>query len=170
MKLSKKTRAALRRRKPVEFRWSAFEPKQGRTYSLEGTGERIRIAFVRRNPAGYYDVAAVIVDDFHRLLPINVGDYETEPIRILRDGPIPEPEAVDLVTQQRFSREGRMNHRDRMTEMLAAMDDVKGALEQRVADNPGLKQEVGRELAQIRGRIDTAKRKLEGRANLDAAA
>lgn len=124
---------------------------------------------VARDADGY-DVAALIVDDFHRLLPINVGDYETEPIRILRDGPIPEPEAIDAVTQQRFSREGRMNHSERMTEMLAAMEDVKGALEQRVAENPGLKQEVGRELAQIRGRIDTAKRKLKGRANLDAAA
>ena len=122
-----------------------------------------------RNANGY-DVAALIVDDFHRLLPINVGDYETEPIRILRDGPIPEPEAVDLVTQQRFSREGRMNHQERMTNLVAAMDDVKGALEQRVADHPELKREVGRELAQIQGRIDTAKRKLSSRANLDAAA
>jgi hypothetical protein len=124
---------------------------------------------VARDGNGYM-VAALIVDDFHRLLPINVGDYETEPIRVLRDGPIPEPEAVDLLTQQRFSREGRMNHQERMTTMLTAMEEVKGALEQRVADNPGLKREVGRELAQIRGRIDHAKRKLEGRANLDAAA
>jgi hypothetical protein len=168
MKLSKKTRAALRRRKLTKFRWSAFEPKQGRTYSLEGTGERIRIVAVARRPNGY-DVAALIVDDPARLLPITVGEYEEEPIRVLRDGPIPEPEAVDFLTQQRFSREGRMNQQERMTEMVAAMEDMRGALEQRVADNPGLKQEVGRELAQIRGRIDTAKRKLEGRANLDAA-
>jgi hypothetical protein len=124
---------------------------------------------VARHPEGF-DVAALIVDDHHRLLPISVGDYETEPIRVMRDGPIPEPEAIDFLTQQRYSREGRMNQHERMSELVAAMDDVKGALEQRVAENPDLRREVGRELAQINGRIDTAKRKLEGRANLDAAA
>jgi hypothetical protein len=164
MKLSKKTRTALRRRKLTKFRWSAFEPKQGRTYSLEGTGERIRIVAVVRDGDGY-QVAALIVDDPVRLLPATVGDYEQEASsRVLRNGFEPELEAVDELTQRRITEDSRRRAQYEKTEangeLLAAMGDLRAAIDEMPEDR---KRRISRTLWQLRSRLDSAEREMRRR-------
>ena len=74
-----------------------------------------------------------------------------------------EPEAVDDVTQKRLTREARATERDALEQMIAAMEQVRAALDDRIRDNPDLRRAIGKELWQIRGRIDAAKNRLKRR-------
>ena len=74
-----------------------------------------------------------------------------------------EPEAVDDVTQKRLTREARAAERDALEQMIAAMEQVRAALDDRIRNNPDLQRAIGKELWQIRGRIDAAKARLKRR-------
>jgi hypothetical protein len=166
MKVPKEARALLRKRKLARFRWPLeTEPREQGVYALQGQGsgpadERFKVIAVAREEDGF-SVAALIVDDPLRLLPKAAGPYETEPSgRVMRDGSVPEPEAVDEDTQNRFSASALKSRQDYFADLADAMDEVRAALDQKVREKPDLERHVGRELMRIRNHLRTAREKL----------
>ncbi len=169
-------------KQPTEFDWPlATKPRKDGVYKLQGEGAEWTFVVIDLEPTQKgWRVCARLHPEPHRLLPIGIGSteregegaYEEQPIRVLRDGPVPEPEAVDYTTQQRFSKEGRMRDQAAIGDLVDAMGEVRASLESRVKNNPALRREVGPEIAQIRSRIDRAERKLKTRGTEadDAAA
>ena len=74
-----------------------------------------------------------------------------------------EPEGVDPTDLKRFRDRAKDNERRRLEEMIAQMEEVRNALDERVKGNPELAIAIGKELWQIRGRIDAAKKRLKRR-------
>lgn len=72
-------------------------------------------------------------------------------------------EAIDEFTQRRFTAEARIRDQAALGELLSAMEDVRAALDERVKANPDAAKVIGRELWQLRGRIDAAKARLKRR-------
>jgi len=72
-------------------------------------------------------------------------------------------EAVDDFTQKRITRESRDREQREIGELLAAMEDVREALDERIRQRPEAAKIIGRELWQLRGRIDAAKARLKRR-------
>lgn len=75
---------------------------------------------------------------------------------------VPETdETVDEFSQRRYTLRSRETLTKRIQEDIAAMEDVRSALDDLVKKRPHMAGEIGRELWQIRGRIDAAKKKLK---------
>lgn len=78
-------------------------------------------------------------------------------------GAIDDAECVDELTQRRFTAEAHLRDQAALGELLSAMEDVRAALDERVKANPDAAKVIGKELWQVRGRIDAAKARLKRR-------
>lgn len=86
------------------------------------------------------------------------------------EGAIDDAETVGDLAQRRFSEAAFQSDADRLQEDILAMEDVRSALDDLLKERPHLKQTIGKELWQIRGRIQAAKTKLKHLQTRRAAA
>ena len=148
--------------------------RHGESYTLtiEGrtTKARVLVAKAQIKPGSKYVwLLTVVLDNLEPLrypaarcaggeLMDDVRDYVSSPEMSFEGVP-----SVDAFTQRRFSRDARDRERRALEDMIAAMEQVRSALDDRVRDNPELRKEISAELWQIRGRLDAAKNKLRRR-------
>jgi hypothetical protein len=190
MKVPKEARALLRKRKLARFRWPLeTAPRAQGVYALGGTGtsaadEHFKVIAVAREKDGF-SVAALIVDDPVRLMPKNVGDYESDPgmlatfgedlnlvqhnPRVYRGGEEPEPEAVDDETQRRFSRAGRMKRASAREQVADELAEIRTRLDALRRENPEAGRGMpGKKLHSAIGLLDVAHQRLRQGAAVES--
>lgn len=72
-----------------------------------------------------------------------------------------EPGRIDREAERELTRASRANTRRELEDYIAAMEELRFELDKQVKARPGLAKTIGRELWQIRGRIDAAKARLK---------
>ncbi len=128
---------------------------------------RLEITGVRRTKKGEWSLVYTLHNNRIGQRFLAVQDGQLHPQQYAHSGGSavdPEcGEAVDEFTQRKITRDSRDRTRRELEEMVAAMEQVRSALDEQVKARPDLARAVSKELWQIRGRIDAAKTKLKRR-------
>lgn len=164
VKIPKDIRSRLHTtRHAIAFRWPStkVEPQPGSTYVVESdagdTGHHILVVAAIAVPDGW-DVTARLAQDKVRLLG-KAGGYTDFEGRAMRDGTVPEPEAVDPDAQDTITRRAQGTAALAEGDLAAMLDEVLGKLRNEVEKHPRARL-IKNELWQARGRLEAARRKV----------
>jgi hypothetical protein len=142
-----------------------FTPRKRIGWRIAFRLRDFRVRIPRRTP-GMFE--APETDDDGR--PIPPGPTAIEAARL--DGSytaahalaVPEcDESIDELAQRRIDLRAREQITRRIGDDIAAMEEVRSALDDLLKKRPHMTSTIGRELWQIRGRIDAAKKNLKRR-------
>lgn len=165
--------------KPIEIAWPKGEPKAGHSYVIESKvdgrrkshDDKVQVKAVRQHGEGWR--ATVILDaDPIRLLGRRSGytssmqgsittRHHIDSAIVFR--PEMEPEAVDEFTQRRITEQARARDRESVGELLAALEDLREAVKDRLEMNPDARRIMGRDAWALRSKIDSVERRLKRR-------
>lgn len=176
MRLNKVTRKQLATGKPTTFPWpdSDIVPRKGRRYKLStdsGTAAQREFEVLSVSEEnGTFTVVGRLHDDPVRLLGRR-GGYTDKPSAAIgstdrqhRGTLWEEPEAVDEVTQRRLTHEARAREREAAGELLAAAEELRSALKDRIESSPEFMQMAGRDVWLIRSKLDRLVKNTKRRA------
>lgn len=169
MKLTREQRSALFAGDPPRITFPGDAPCPIKPGHVEVLSAHVKfeVTGARRNKKGEWVLVYTLYNNRlgQRFLAVQDGQKHPEQYAHSGGSAVDEEagEAVDDFTQRRITKESRENQRKAIEELFIVLEDLRGAVNERLAGNPEARKLMGRDAWALKSKIDAVERRLRRR-------